>query len=277
MLNKTNTNGSAITPHHNSPTALLTPPLDEPDSFVRSSSDPPAIIGAALLGDLEYDHIEDEWVINLGGWLGIAKAAFDRDDQGSRRSVILARRLDARRTISSICLSRGITLVDDLSGIFGRDSSAAVQFIHRAVLRAHGASALAVVCIAQCVVCLAQNRHLHENTLDNRMKLCMDVINHYCPQLRLSTDGILRTIREQLDPPRLLDTLGVNRILVQLSRPLKVLLMASEPRDHTPIDHVQEYLEIGATISEVRFAESLQLSAVPGCRTRDISAALDKH
>lgn len=231
-----------------------------------------AIIGAGLLGRLAYDYNEDRWAIELGEWLEYADAAFRGDTRIFHRRDIRSARDDAFDNIFRTCQCRGMPTVNKSTIDFEKGGFVQIHIVHHWVLKVCGASALALVCVGQCAWIWKRHQSEDECWLEYQMKLRMDVIDQYCPELKMSTEAITRALRELP-----IGDAAPSRLLMQLARPLTILFMAADPDDEGPLENAKECREIKTARRETRFSDSLQIHAVSSCRTQDISAALDGY
>jgi hypothetical protein len=113
-------------------------------------ADASTIIDAGLLGDLINDRMEDEWAIDLGHWLEVARAASNKDTRIFDLSDIHTRHMKAIDAICGICVVQNLSSYDDSAIAYDDGRGYINRFVHDAVRRDYGDASFAFVCIGQC-------------------------------------------------------------------------------------------------------------------------------
>ncbi|KAF2420226.1 hypothetical protein EJ08DRAFT_705627 [Tothia fuscella] len=100
-------------------------------------------------------------------------------------------------------------------------------------------------------------------------------LEHHCSELGIAIEPCGKILLQQQEDG--LTATGVSRLLVQLSKPLSVLILSSGPRNTTQLRLAEERRELEDALQRTRFRASLDLHEVASCRVRDITSALDRY
>ena len=101
------------------------------------------------------------------------------------------------------------------------------------------------------------------------------LIDRRCSELGIATEAFGTILLSLQRDVNMLN--GVSRLLVRLSKPLRVLLMSPDPRDEARLRLGEERREMEDAILRTRFRGSLELHDVASCRVRDIASTLDRY
>ena len=229
-----------------------------------------SIIGVGILGSLNYNERQHDWAFELGQWLGALIIAFMSDLNGDMDIISLRRQIMA--SIERILSSRSLHLTT--YQLWASCDNDAIQFGKRLleyIKSLEGSTACALVIIGQCTS--GMRSHIlfaGQERAERMMKENLRDIEHYCPDIGIATEALGFIFLQQSAED--LGTSGINRLLVKLSHPLRVLIMSSDPRDAKQLRR-----EFEQAIRQTRFRDSLRLHNVLSCRVHDIADALDTH
>ena len=224
-----------------------------------------SIIGAGILGHLKYTEHRHSWAIELGQWLGTFIIVFEREDAADE-SV----RRQTTTAIDKILVAHHIHLTT--SGILESAVSAASQLLDK-IQASEGDFTCALVLIGQCTFALRTlvDQERAERVLQSHLR----DIDHRCSSLDIATESLGQILLQQNKEN--LRATGVSRLMVQLSKPLDILIMSSDPRDADRLRTGEERRELKHAIERTRLRGAVSLHDVPSCRVRDITQTLDRY
>jgi hypothetical protein len=230
------------------------------------------VIGAGILGQLNYQETSQGWAIELGQWLGTYIIVFTREHTAGVDDIVSTRQTTATNinqilsrhniplTVSNDLASNGDGAVRTASALLD-----IVQFLN-------GAAICALVLIGQCALSLSV---ASPGTATDTINAYLEDINHRCSELGIACEAFGRILLQQ--GANGLSATAISRLMVHLSRPLSVLIMSSDPRNADRLRLAEERRELGDAIQRSRFRGSLNLHDVVGCRVQDIAFALDTY
>ncbi|MCJ1325052.1 hypothetical protein MMC10_001714 [Thelotrema lepadinum] len=234
-----------------------------------------SIIGAGILGNLIYTE-RQQWAIELGQWLASLVLAKHTSDQMGDQIVAPLRRQIAGK-IDRILSDHLFHLTTDQ--LLATSNNDVIEFGSRLldlVISKEGSAAGSLTIIGQCACSIRSTIPVaNEDVVNGVVKAHLDQIEHHCPDLGIATEALGKIILQQKVED--LGTIPISKLLVQLSKPLTVLIMAPDPRDSDRLRLAEERRELGEAIRLSRLRDSVILHDVPSGRVRDITLVLDTH
>ena len=234
-----------------------------------------SVIGAGILGNLQYDEGHHRWALELGIWSGSLSLAIHQEvHKRGIRTHTSSYSQAALAEIDALLSRHNVSYHTD----FGRgDPKGQWTGLLDAVKKQKGAIACALVIIGGRMKVSNWRSPVEES-----VRALIDEIDRYCSELGMATESFGRILRSQpvsQPKPALVreDLERFSRLLVRLSKPLKVLVMSSDPRDADRLRIAEERRELGDALLRSRFRGSMELHDVAGCRVRDIGSTLDRY
>ena len=229
------------------------------------------VLGARILGNLQYNENQHGWALELGQWAGIyirnetlSTAGIDQSSESVRQKT--TSRINSLLSRHDILLSATtVNFRDNDAGRFG-------TLLLDAVRDQKGATACALVVVGQCANTL---RFIEGADLEVLVRGQLRSIDSRCPELGMATEALGTILLSHRGD--YCSASGLSRLLVQLSRPLRVLVMSSDPRDAHRLRLAEERRELEHALAQSRFRGSLELHDVGSCRVQDIAFALDRY
>lgn len=99
----------------------------------------------------------------------------------------------------------------------------------KAIKALAGAAHYALVLVGQSTFCLRKRRALEDIMADSGARGSLRDVEHRCPELAIATDALGEIFFGRTSEG--LTATAVNRLMVELSKPLRLLVISSDPRD----------------------------------------------
>ena len=234
-----------------------------------------SVIGAGILGNLKYDESRDGWALELGASTALWILTSTRERElHSNGEDPAASRQQASARIARLLSRHNVHLdANTVSHLRNGYADQLGTVLLDAVHYQKGATTRALVVIGLCAsaVEIFPGADAGERIVRGELR----DIDHRCSEFGIATEALgTILLSQQRDDCNLA---GVSRLLVQLSKPLRVLIMSSDPRDINRRRLGEERREMEDAILRTRFRGSLELHDVASCRVRDIAATLDRY
>lgn len=139
----------------------------------------------------------------------------------------------------------------------------------KAIKALAGAAHCALVLIGQSTFCLRERRALGDIVADSGARGSLRDIEHRRPELAIATDAPGEIFFGRTSEG--LTATAADRPMVELSKPLHLLVTSSDPRDADRLRLAEERRELHQAIQLTRFRDAFLLYDSPSCRVRDIT------
>lgn len=235
-------------------------------------------LGAGILGNLGYDHNAHSWLIELGQFLGV----YELIAQGRDQPGIHAKRLEAIECINEALERHSVSFkLPNAGPLKARTLTLQTSELLKELKIIGGSTYCAILLIGQSSCLLRQAPILAGGIPDQGPELIQtaksrlwDITTSYS-DLSLAVDT-LWNILLGLSPEEL-TTPSVLQLLLELSKPLSILVISADPKDASRLRIGQERRELEQALHVTRFRDSFQIRDITSCRIRDIARALDEH
>jgi len=235
--------------------------------------------GAGILGNLRYNHITESWLVELGQFTGVYELAQTRDPS----STVAKTKSEARTAINKTLAEHGLphSLPADLT-ITSQETSGQVSRILKSIKMLGNPGHVALFLIAESACVLRWEPVLSSgeppNVSEQLLQFArerLEAISREAPDVDIATDALWDILRSY--SPQDLTTPKLTLLLMELSKPLVILVVSADAKDSSRLRVGEERRELYQALRQTRFRDMFEIRDMPSCRVRDITSALDEH
>lgn len=238
------------------------------------------ILGAGVLGNLQSSDYKNTWGVSLGQYLAIYMII---NASGADADENISKGQEAMVAINRILTSHSIPFTVPLpGGLSLQAADAQIDAITTLVQGLSGPDHCALLILGLSTCFLRQSHQLLHDMgpegvqwLINNAEARLQEINTRCPGLRIKVDPLWRILEKR--PPSQLSTPAIEKLLLELSKPLVILVVSSDPKNTTPLRLAEDRRELEHALRAVFLRDSFHIRDIPSCRIRDIARALDDY
>ncbi|XXH00982.1 hypothetical protein Hte_007333 [Hypoxylon texense] len=231
--------------------------------------------GSAVLGTLEYDNDQHNWLLEFGH--SVARYEYlrtyrERDEQDQ------AHLNDFRNRINEVSNAQR-------PGFNVREHNNVTDFtaeVRRFVKAIHKENSYALFLIAGCSWYLGKSNwsareSKHSSQLRGVAKGHLRELGSGCSSIPINQDVLWAKLNQKLKGCRENSIHDIRELLQELSRPLRVLLMSADPKDATSARADEERRSLGNALKRTIFRDHVNVEDAHGCHHRDISFELTQR
>lgn len=239
----------------------------------------PYDFGACIIPNPKYDDKLHASAIELGQFLASYEVFFcpgyqPDDIFDENRRIVL-------ESVESLVEHFGLPI----SNVFGRSGydhsspASTVLTIIGQIQAQRGPQDCVFLLIGQCsrFICYAATcRDLNDKR--NGQEVAQSRLNEIgirWPDLHIACDALWQILVSKSSDN--LTTNALRRFLGELQRPLKILIISADPQGQDRLRLSEERRELQLALGSTRFRDAFEVSALPSCRIRDITRALDEY
>ncbi|KAI1101325.1 hypothetical protein F4804DRAFT_335378 [Jackrogersella minutella] len=262
----------------------------------------PSSFGSAVLGTLEYNNDEQDWLLAFGH--EVARYEYLMTYQ-NRDLQDQARLDDFIRDIENMSEQHMINskVKDD------KNFKECITQIRRFVKAIHRENSYALFLIAGCSWYLGKSYWLTSKLDSGHRSQMKDTANTYlrepktiesdsghkmqleytantylrelkisCPSITIQEEVLLAKLKQKLCRCQQdISIQDIREVLQELCKPLQVLLVSADPKDASPTRPGTERRSLSEALCEAKFSHRFKITDIPGCRIKDIPRALNRY
>jgi hypothetical protein len=238
------------------------------------------MLGAGVLGNLQSCNYSNTWAISLGQFLAvymmISSSGADADEK-------LAKGQEVMVAINAILTAHNIPFTVPLPGGLARqEAGAQCDAITALVQGISGPDHCALLILGVSACFLRHSQHLRHDlgpegcqALVSSAKARLQEISTKCSALRMKVDALWLILEKR--PAVQLSTGAIQTLLIELTKPLVILVVSSDPKNVSHLRLAEDRRELEHALRAALHRDSFQVRDIPSCRIRDIARALDDH
>jgi hypothetical protein len=217
---------------------------------------------AAILGHLKYEGPQHYWALQLGQAVETVLYRWDRKD--------IAMTNKQADKVDGLLKDHDVPFQGILELLRSNEYKAKDTFrrLMRDVSNQKGDSVCAIMTIGFCAALSRQRLDGRSAPRTTEIPLYLKDLNDRHPKLEIAHEQLAQILIQE--SPEDLDDYRLDLLLKELSKPLRVLILASGPREMGRLRLDIERRELQEGVDRDTFNGAVHVSDVPACRIRDI-------